>query len=534
MKKIFILLFAVCFIAISCQDDFLEVHPQGGEISGERLSEVVEIRPELAAALLNGVYVNLYEEYTGGVDQDQSDFGKSYDLATDIMSGSFAKIKSGYQRFLAQEQWQSNSETSNDMYKPWRMHYRLVEGANSVIKPLGGEGVPELEASKVIWGEAITIRSYAYLKLSTYFGDEDKAVLPYYNSESIVAQATKPENRVFILKSIMADMEKAVVALKGVRQDGTAGGRIKVDESVAQAVLAYVYLELGVYDNDNTLFSKAIDVADEVLSRKIMINAEGAYRSGFNNSGAENWIWGVHFTDDNKPNLGSWWGMVDFYTRSYQWYGDGKFCMDADLFSQIPTNDIRYYQFPQDAVPLTDVTRAISVTKFAKGMPCSKFFGEARIPCNNYYKNDEVFIRAAEMHLIKAECQARLGNDPSAELNVILNARKVTTTILPVSEFKEGTVEADLTLGWGDMPVYTTYTDPLQKVYQQWRIEMFAEGETLSALRRLGHSQPSFVVKRGENHFHSPSKDFEYKDIVEYIMFNAPQNEEINNPKWND
>lgn len=533
MKRIFILLFAIGFIATSCQDDFLETNPQGDEISEERLKEVVEMRPEIAGALLNGVYVNLYTNDTGGTTS-QNDFGKAYDLSSDIMSGSFAKIRTGYGRFLAQEQWQTNAATSNDMYRPWRMHYRLVYGANEVLKSLGGEVVPEVADSKVIWGEAMTIRSYAYLKLSTYFGDEDKVILPFYNSEMAAAEPQKPENRVTILRSIMSDMEKAVVALKDKEQDGTASGRIKVDESVAEAVLAYIYLELGVYDNDNTLFPKAIEFANKVLAKKTMIGASGAYHSGFNTAGAENWIWGVHYTDDNKPNLGSWWGMTDFFTRSYQWYGDGKFCIDAELFSQIPTNDIRHYQFPQDAVPLTDITRPISATKFAKGMPCSKFFGAARIPVNNYYKNDDIFLRTAEMHLIKAECNARLGNDPSADLDVILNNRIVTTDILPVEGFKAGTVPAELTVGWGDKPVYTTYTDNIQRVYQQWRIEMFGEGETLSALRRLGHTQPSFTVVRGENHYHLPNESFEYKNIIDKIVFNVPQNEEINNPKWND
>ena len=70
MKRIYIVLCAICFIATSCQDDFLETNPQGGDISEEKLKEVVELRPEIAGALLNGVYVNLYEEYTGGVNDD--------------------------------------------------------------------------------------------------------------------------------------------------------------------------------------------------------------------------------------------------------------------------------------------------------------------------------------------------------------------------------------------------------------------------------------------------------------------------------
>ena len=220
-------------------------------------------------------------------------------------------------------------------------------------------------------------------------------------------------------------------------------------------------------------------------------NGTNATTAGFNNVATPSWMWGVDLTLAQGLNLISWWGQIDQFTYSYTWAGDPK-PIDRGLYDAIRADDIRKNQF-----------NAPTASQY-RLQPVGKFWAPARTSGGQrFIETDNIYMRADEFYLLNAEAKARLNQDAAAQtaLKSFLADR-----ITDVS-FIDALTGAAL----------------LDEIYKQTRIELWGEGKSYLAMKRL--KKP---VVRGSNHLFEPGATIPYNDAK--LTFVIPQAEVLNNP----
>jgi tetratricopeptide (TPR) repeat protein len=472
----------------SCSDDFLNEEPSG-YLTTDQLADMAAKDPlSVLGPLAAGLHNTTFAFGTGGTDS-HSDFGqKSIDINLDLMSGDMAMISATYGWFDAVYNYQGQIRTSTEAYKPWRYYYRLINNANEVLDLIGSdEEIPDHDAQKIYFGQAKILRAYSYFYLVNlyqhrYADRKDSPGVPIYRTQLVAdihGQSTVEE----VYQFIIFDLTQAIEAL----QDYKRNNKTYVDQNVAYAYLAYVYLSMGEY-------RKAIEAADMLINNSAftLMSATDVIQSGFRSMNIPSWIWGVDLTVDNSPALPTFWGHVDYFTYSYSYAGDAK-VIDKDLFTSIPSTDVRKNQFNS------------SVSSLPELIPYYKFWHQDRQPGSDMqWTSDEVYLRLEEMYLIKAEASARLNEDSDAK-----------TTLKMLLDLRDPVASSALSS--------YTHEQLLDAIYFNWRVELWGEGKSLFALKRFGKT-----ATRAVNHLRKAGDSFPYN--YEYMIFEIPEREQINNP----
>ena len=88
---------SIFFLAVSCEEDFLETYPTAS-LSQEQVGEALAVNPAAAEGTLFGIYEQFYRLGSGGYG-GQEDFGiKIQHLHTDLLSGDMAHTGKSYNR----------------------------------------------------------------------------------------------------------------------------------------------------------------------------------------------------------------------------------------------------------------------------------------------------------------------------------------------------------------------------------------------------------------------------------------------------
>ncbi len=457
-------------------------------ISTQDLQKEIAKNPALLDGMMKGMYSTLFTKGSGGTDPlEHTDFGqKSRDIATDLLSGDMAQIKSSFGHFYNNEELLSTTRTSatNKMY--WKYYYSLIKTCNDILSIFGDDVTkPAVGADR--WGQAKAVRGYAYYNLAIMYSKgydfpKDLCVPIYHikNTNASAKQSTAKE----VFDFAKTDLEAAVDALNNFSRTT----KVEVDKNVANGILSYIYLTTGDYD-------KAIAAADLATAGYNLMSA-AEVTGGFATIAIPSLMWGVDITNANTGSLVTFWGHMDAYTYSYAYAGAIKM-MDKNIYDQIQPNDVRKYQFSS-----------------TKQTPIWKYYDAGRKSGGDRkWENDIFWMRADELFLVKAEAQARSGKGPDAVITLQqLLAKRAAT---------EGTAGAVVGAPSG-IPVYDM-TNPLEAVYLQWRIETWGEGRGLATLKRFQKT-----VIRGANHSEKPNIPVSYTD--ERLTFKIPEVEAINNP----
>lgn len=472
----------------SCGDDFLETEPTEF-ISSDQIDDATDLNPATQEGTVRGLYATMFTTGSGGTDLDHDDFGqKGYDIYTDMLSGDMVLAGLTYGWYSNLSQLQSTVDfTDNANYKPWRYYYRIILGANKVIKTLGGnDAIPETDEGKYGMGQAKAMRAYSYFYLANLFAEgynPTEEILPIYTEAEEDNQPLSTTAEVYEL--IVKDLTDAIGLLNTFQRVNKS----EVNQWIAKGLLAYTYAAMGNNTEVKTLTNDIITNGGFVLT-----NREQVMNSGFNSVDAEGWMWGTDITLDNGLDLVSWWGQVDLFTYSYAYAGDPK-SIDDGLYASIKEDDVRKEQF---------------IDAYGDGVlfPIGKFFPPApREPGGQRsVETDYLYMRIAEMYLLNAEASAKTGDEGNAiaMLKVLLNERVDDATYV------------DALSGQA----------LLDEIYLQTRIELWGEGKSYLAMKRN-----KATITRGENHLSFPGQSFPYND--DRLSFEIPQLEIQNNPNIN-
>ena len=315
------------------------------------------------------------------------------------------------------------SPTNGAVLDMWEEMYDGINRTNNILHAI--PEVSELSSSEAAQyrGEALFIRALHYSLLAGYFGDVPIISEPSRGVDESSQVSRSPVATVY--DTVIANLEEAATLL----DPGPGIGRATAD--AANALLARVYLESGEYAEARAKATLLIESSDYQLPDDFatVFRTENSSESIFelqysiNNSNSQA-FW--FFTD----NLGGRWG----------------YSPTVDLYNSFETGDERL-----------DVTIGID-----DGARYGNKYEEIENGDDNI-----VILRLAEMYLIRAEANARLGADAAvvrADINVVRNRA-----------------------GLGDLPLTVdTQEELLAAILQERRVELAFEGHRFFDLRRFG------------------------------------------------
>lgn len=486
IAKFLLIIIAVGLVS-SCGDEFLETDTTQF-ISASNMLDKAEYNPDIANGRVRGLYVLMYDTGTGGTT-GHDDFGqKGYDIYTDMLCGDM--VLGGYNYGWYQDVTTfvvTQDNTYTDNYQPWRYYYRIIYAANGIIDGLGGpDAVPDVDADKVSLGAALTMRAHSYMYLMYMFNEEfdlTSEAIPLYTEPG---QESLPKSTgTQVWDRIESDLEAAVTLLDG--QGRQYKNEINVD--VARGLLTYAYVSRDKYP-------EAITVADQVIANYSVIPMTSIYivGSGFNRNALSyidgqdaDWIWGMDLTLDQGLDLVSWWGQCDYYTYSYTWAGDPKL-VDTGLQGAIRATDYRTLWFD------------------AWHYPDGKFYHEERtVGKQREITADYVYMRVEEMILLKAEAAYYNGDEPGA-----------------IAALHQLVDNRDLAPAYLDALTGSALED---EIYRQWQIEMWGEGKTYLAMKRMKRT----ITRTGHTDYNI---SIPYNDTR--LTFEIPYAEIQDNPNLTD
>lgn len=459
-SRIVILTIAV-FLLGSCSEDFLDTVPEN-TISNQQLSE----SPSSLQAIVNGIYANLRTFGIGGTT-NHIDYGHmGIKTGLDMMSNDI--VLSVFHWYIFFNNYDGRVQTSSRTRLAWQTYYSQIAEANSIINAIDPD-IPD-PGPRAILGQGLTIRALCMFELAriygpTYIGNESAAGIPMPDGADFEGKPRAPLSDVYA--QIVADLELAVDLMK----DFSRSSKQEIDQSVAQGLLAHVYLEMGNW-------AGAAEMAAQARANYPLMSMD-QWMGGFDEISNPEWMWGADIDAESSTVFASFFSHFDNTTGGYAGALGVYKNIDARLYSMIPDTDLRKAAWvdPVDGNP---------------DYPDLPGYANLKFRDATFFEGDYVYMRAAEMYLIEAEAKARLGDASAADVLYEL-----------VSTRDPGYVKSTST---GDALV--------EEIYLQRRIELWGEGHAWFDLKRL--NKPLERDYEGSNHasfskFNYPAGDAKFQ-----------------------
>lgn len=334
----------------------------------------------------------------------------------------------------------------------WREHYDGIKRANTVLAALASVDDLSDDERDQYRGEMLFLRGLYYLNLVRYFGGVPIVLEPTetLGDDDLVSRASQED----VYARIVEDLTEAISLL-----DGKKPGAGRASKGAAQALLARAYLEMGEW-------AEARDMATEVI-------ANGGYE------------------------------IVADYADLFETKNSRESILEVQ-YSTTDSNNQAYWHFPSglggrrgyaptrslyDAYEPGDVRRDVSIGIYTTDD------GEELLYGKKYFRiasgDDNIYVlRLAEMYLIRAEANARLGAAPATvreDINVIRNRA-----------------------GLADLPSTVNTEEALiDAILQERRLEFAMEGHRFFDLRRTGRAMDVLGISEGRLLFPIPQAELD-------------------------
>lgn len=484
MKRVskYIYVLAAGMTLSSCSKDFLNINPQS-TINNEQLGS----SSEATLGLLRGVFATL-RSYPATGFAGHEDYGHKGVLSViDLMGNDVIMNSLNWGGF--NYNYTGRVSTNSRSHMPWYTYYTQIKNVNTIILNVD-ENTEDAEL-RAVRGQALALRGYFHFMLAriygpTYKGHESDLSIPINATELSSKRNTVKE----VYTQIETDLTAAVTALAGYSRPS----KEFIDQSVAQAFLADVYLEIGKYE-------EAATAAHAARQGYTLLNEQG-WENGFYDMAQNETMWAADLNDELHSFVANFFSHFDNTNDGYS--EGGNISIDKRLYDAMSVTDYRKKMFA-----------GATGAKFSAPAPSSGILVEANYGPYISFKfrdltqtrraGDYIYLRSALMYYIEAEGLARSGNEQGAR-DVLFEITK----------------ERD--------PGYTKSTKSgdalLEEINTQKRIELWGEGFAWFDLKRLAQG----VVRdyTGTNHpsygrFNIPVGDNKF-------LFMIPQNEVDANP----
>ncbi|WP_075589807.1 RagB/SusD family nutrient uptake outer membrane protein [Labilibacter marinus] len=451
--------FALFFFITSCNEELLNPEPQTA-IEEEEVFKAYEtsqaalvgVYDQLSSPEFEGLYVPIFGDLVGD----------------DLMISP----DNNYNWFVAVYQMNILPNYSASDY-PWWAGYKVIFDANKIVA--NAQSIPDATSDQKnrLEGEAKAMRAFVMLKLVQMFAPsyisnpEAPSILlatePLLHNDADLSRAPLSE----VYAQMEADLLSAINLLE-YRDDIDDKGFF--DKRAAQAILARVYLNMQQWE-------KARDMAVEAYTDVDLVAVANLF-DGFYYRNSETIFTVAYTQEDNNTYL----TIPSFYYPIYGYSSmraNNKF---VDLFS---SNDVRSNYFLIE--PEIDKDRNL-ILKFLH----NQSVGNA----------ERISIRASEMYLIAAECEAELGNNKEAQDALYTIQSRANPSVVKST---------------------ATGQDLVDEILVERRKELFGEGFRWNDIKR----RQSRFIREGD---HWVKFDFSAEDEDDYrLTYPIPQSEIDNN-----
>lgn len=451
-NRLWAVLITAVLLSPGCKKDYLQLDPPA-TLTPENIFSTTKN----AMATVNGMHRLLYVQWysnqaTGGVSGNF--------LYTEVLGEDYVMTAQANGWYISEYRWLQHRNESSTMNR-WNygFFYSFIGNANMIIANIDKAEGPEDE-KKVIKGQALAYRAWAYFNLVQLFGERYDA--NGANSGlglSLVLEprtGSLPRNTVAeTYAQINADLDEALDLLNGLSRPSKS----HLNTNVVKGLKARVAL---VQQN----WPLAAQMANEARQGfSLMSNA--LYLDGFSDTANPEWIWGIDHRDDHPTYFYSFYAYLGNFS-STNTRGNPK-AIFSKLYDMISATDVRKQLWDPTG---TNTSFPLVAGGTRKPYMTRKFL----LDNPNNSNGDLVLMRAAEMYLIEAEALARQAGREADARNVLYE------------------------LAHQRDPNYVLSTNSgqalIDEILVQRRIELWAEGFRFYDLKRL--NQP--LDRNGGNH----------------------------------
>ena len=476
------LLIAVGLLTTSCEKEYLETAP-----TGSVNANVAYATTKDASSAINGIYRAMVLRYL----DSQPHFGHpAMMIILDAMGEDLVITNTANAGHRDEQRWIAHrSDVSLLSRFAYQLYYRLIGNANIAIANIDQAAGPQPDRDR-IKGEALALRAFSYYSLVQLYGKRYTATAKP-NSQPGVPLVLKPTtegqaraNVEEVYTQINKDLVDAAALLTTAR---TFKSHMNLD--VVKGYQARVALT-------QQNWADAVKFAAEARKNYSLMSA-AQYQEGFADIGNPEWMWGFDHVEDQSEFFGAYHSYISSNFNSTNIRATPK-AINSTLYDQIPTTDVRsrlWVKVPTVAnsvVPAGGVRAPYMNQKFRlPGTPSTSTMGD--IP----------YMRVAEMYLIEAEAQARLGKDSEAAgvLFDLVSKRDAS--------YKRST---------------STATKLVDEILFNRRIELWGEGHRFTDLKRMNLP----LNRNGANHnpavavlFNVPAGDRQWEFLIPLREMNA-------------
>lgn len=448
------LVLALGLLSTSCEKDYLETAPTGSVDAGAAYSTTKN-----ASAAINGIYRAMVVRYLSS----QGHFGyPAMMIIQDVMGEDLVFGNASNNWHFAEQRWVSHRSDVGTLSEfAYTLYYRLIGNANIAINSIAGATGTQAERDQ-IKGEALGLRAFSYFNLVQLYGKRyDAATKP--NAQLGVPLVLTPTTEGLpratveeIYTQINKDLAEAASLLTTARTY-----KSHINLNVIRGLQARVALVQQRWAD------AAAAAADARKGYTLM--SEAQYQEGFVDINNPEWMWGFDHLEDQSEFFGAYHSYISDNFNSSNIRQTPK-ALNSLLYNQIPATDVRAKMWVKTPTATNSITPPGGVRvpymnqKFRlPGTPSTSTMGD--IP----------YMRAAEMYLIEAEAQARLGKDAeAAKLLFELNSKRDAAYKLSAS----------------------TGTKLLDEILFYRRIELWGEGHRFLDLKRMNLP----LNRNGANH----------------------------------
>lgn len=350
MRKIFILI--LLFVSVAC--NVLDVEPYDGTEADVTFKNKQDIEKGILGSYAPFQYLSYY--------------GRGFmifsDLAADNLENPIDGTASDYREIDNNNILPENGGASGI----WGSAYEAINTANNVIAQVPNMTDMSPEEMEVALGELYFIRALNHFNLMVYFGDVPVKTTPTLSTDDINPPR---ESKEVVYQQIVEDLELAADYLP------ESSSKVRASKYAAIALLARVHLYMEAYD-------EAIVRATEVIE-------DGGYT------------------------------LLEDYDAIFT-DGSAETIFEID-FTVLARNRIAEYNFPKslngrrEVAPTTDVLDAYETgdERYAASIAFEGTLAYAiKYPDLATGTENVIVLRLADMYLIRAEANARLGQNLSA------------------------------------------------------------------------------------------------------------------------
>jgi hypothetical protein len=395
---------------VACED-YLNIPPPTNSIT----SESVFLSKGTIDKYMTGMYITFAEQHN-----------YVYPAAMEIFSdNAYNPTAVGYSPEYTGELLADN----NFARIQWADAYRSILKANLMLEGLPTATVIDDDTRNAYLGAAYTVRAAGHYYLVRTFGD-----VPVITTSVVTETASLP--RVPAAEAwalVIADLEEATALLPPT---GTGEKRYIDNKYIPLALSARVYTTMGNW-------AKAEAAADEVINKggySLEPEVVDIFWRGSNeiiSAAGNTWNFGQEYED--------WTNLSEYYYPYLAFLETSAMALSEDLLNSFEPGDKRRSEF------------VFFSNEGEYENPDNRYFCQKYLPSAVAVEGkaqDYVFLRLAEMYLIRAEARARQNNlgGAAADLDMIRNRAGLDNTTA------------------------ATQTDLINAILHERRVELFYEG----------------------------------------------------------